>query len=183
VKFESFVLEEPDESEIQDLLAAWQDISRSYSVFESFQQILLMLDFDIVDGKLDDLSEAIYSIGVWVDRSLGPLNLWSVLRESDGTPGANLLAERHPVPDASPEARRAQVSRVGQAELTAWLGGRAYLYGGEVVIEYLGEDQGRIDILQRLAVLLSRRIQFWSKLLMNLIALKLLGEELERLRE
>jgi hypothetical protein len=37
-----------------------------------------------------------------------------------------------------------------------------------------------VDLLQRLAVLLSKRMQFWSKLLMKNISLQLFGEELER---
>jgi hypothetical protein len=69
---------------------------------------------------------------------------------------------------------------VAEDELSGWFDGRPYLFGGEIVIEYLGDSEGQVDLLQRLAVLLSKRMQFWSKLLMKNISLQLFGEELER---
>jgi PilZ domain len=182
IEFESFVLEAPAEDEVEGLLAAWREISRTYTIFESFLHILLSLDYEIVEGKIDDLSDVVYSITVWLDQRVGPLNLWGVLREPNGSLTAQLVVARHALPDAEEAARRANVLQVAREELTGWFDGRPYLFGGEIVIEYLGDNEGQVDLLQRLAVLLSKRLQFWSRLLMKNISLQLFGEELERLQ-
>lgn len=182
IEFESFLLEAPEEDEVEGLLDAWRDISHTYSVLESFLHILLSLDYEIVEGKLDDLSDVVYSITVWLDQRVGPLNLWGVLKEPDGTLSTQLIVSRHPQPPEQEERRHANVLKVAQDELTGWFDGRPYLFGGEVVIEYLGGNEGQVDLLQRLAVLLSKRMQFWSKLLMKNISLQLFGEQLERLQ-
>jgi PilZ domain len=180
IEFESFVLEEPPPDEVEDLLAAWRDITHTYSIFESFLHILLSLDYEIVEGKIDDLSDVIYSITVWLDQRAGPLNLWGVLREPDGSLTPQLVVARHPLPADQTATRLEQVRKVAQEEVSGWLEGRPYLYGGDLVIEYLGETDTQVDLLQRLAVLLSKRMQFWSKLLMKNISLQLFGEEMER---
>jgi PilZ domain len=183
IEFESFVLEAPAEDEVEGLLAAWREISHTYTIFESFLHILLSLDYEIVEGKIDDLSDVIYSITVWLDQRVGPLNLWGVLKEPDGSLTAQLVVARHALPAGEEAARHANVLQVAREELTGWFDGRPYLFGGDVVIEYLGDNEGQVDLLQRLAVLLSKRLQFWSKLLMKNISLQLFGEELERLQK
>ena len=183
IEFESFVLETPEEDEVEGLLAAWREISHTYSIFESFLHILLSLDYEIVEGKIDDLSDVVYSITVWLDQRVGPLNVWGVLKEPDGSLTAQLVVARHALPPAQEATRRANVLKVARDELTGWFEGRPYLYGGEIVIEYLGDNEGQVDLLQRLAVLLSKRMQFWSKLIMKNISLQLFGEELERVQQ
>jgi hypothetical protein len=183
IEFEAFLLEQPaDSKESQDLMDAWREISHSYSITESFLQILLALDQQIVDGRLEDLSEAIHSVTVWVDERVGPLNLWAVVKEPDGSFSAELVVSRHERPPEQAGTRHAHVLRVAREAMTGWFDGQPYLYGGEVVIEYLGTSGGQVDLLQRLAVMLSKRTQFWSKLLMKNISLQLFGEELERLQ-
>jgi PilZ domain len=183
IEFESFLLEAPAEDEVEGLLDAWREISHTYTVFESFLHILLSLDYDIVEGKLDDLSDVIYSVTVWLDQRVGPLNLWGVLKEPDGTLTAQVVVARHPQPPGQDATRRNHVLKVAREELSGWFDGRPYLFGGEIVIEYLGDNEGQVDLLQRLAVLLSKRMQFWSRLLMKNISLQLFGEELERLQK
>ena len=182
IEFESFVLDAPAQDDVDDLLNAWREISHTYSIFESFLHILLSLDYEIVEGKIDDLSDVIYSITVWLDQRVGGLNLWGVLRERDGSCEPQLVVARHALPPEQEAARRANVQKVAQDALTGWFDGRPYIYGGDVVIEYLGTEPGQVDLLQRLAVLLSKRMGFWSKLLMKNISLQLFGEELERLQ-
>ena len=48
-----------------------------------------------------------------------------------------------------------------------------------MIIDYLGGKEGQTDLLQRLVLLLAKRIKFWSKLLMKNISLQLLSEEYE----
>ena len=182
IEFESFVMDAPAEDDVEDLLNAWREISHTYSIFESFLHILLSLDYEIVEGKIDDLSDVVYSITVWLDQRVGALNLWGVLREPDGTHAAQLIVARHALPPDQDATRRANAAKVARDALTGWFDGRPYIYGGDVVVEYLGQDEGQVDLLQRLAVLLSKRMQFWSKLLMKNISLQLFGEELERLQ-
>jgi len=183
IEFESFVLDAPATDDVDDLLNAWREISHTYSVLESFLHIVISLDTEIVEGKIDDLSDVIYSITVWLDQRVGGLNLWSVLRERDGTHAVQLVVARHALPAGQEAARPANVLQVARDEMTGWIDGRPYIFGGDVVIEYLGEGEGHVDLLQRLAVLLSKRMQFWSKLLMKNISLQLFGEELERLQK
>ncbi len=180
VEFESFVFTQPEEEDVQGLLDAWQDLSQDYSFYDSFLQILTMLDFEIVDGRIADLSEAIYGIAVWLDQRMGPLNLWQAMREEGGKITPSLIVERHPTSHASLEDRKTHVIKVAGEELTGWFGGHPYFFGEDMIIEYLGGNEGQTDLLQRLVLLLARRIKFWSKLLMKNISLQLLSEEIER---
>ena len=182
VEFESFVIGEPAPDEVEGLLDAWKEISRTYSVFESFLHILHNLDVEIVEGRIDDLSEVICSITVWLDEQVGPLNLWGALKEHGTGLSVQPLVIRHPQPPDQAEVRAAHVRSVAEDGLTGWFDGRPFLFGGSIVIEYLGDNEGQVDLLQRLTVLLSKRMAFWSRLLMKNIALQLFGEELERLR-
>ena len=182
VEFESFVIEEPGQDEVAHLMDAWREISHTYSVFESFLHILQQLDAEIVEGTVDDLSEVIYSVATWLDERVGPLNLWGTLQEPSGQLNVQPLVARHPRPQHEWETRVQNVRTVAQEGLTGWFDGRPYLFGSGLVIEYLGQNEGQVDVLQRLTVLLAKRIQFWSRLLMKNIALRLFGEELERLQ-
>lgn len=182
VEFESFVLETPPEDEIQDLLEAWREVSHTYSVYESFLHILEALDFEIVDGQIEDISDAVYSTVVWIDQRLGPVNLWAIMHDPGGEPTCHLTVERHPVPGPTLDQRTARVREVVEQGITQWYEGLPYLYGDSVVTEYLGTDTAQIDLLQKLTLLLGRRMQFWTRLLMKNIALQLLGEEIGRHR-
>ena len=179
VEFESFLFTQPEEEDVQGLLDAWQDLSQDYSFYDSFLQILTMLDFEIVDGRISDLSEAIYGIAVWLDQRMGPLNLWQAMREEGGKITPSMIVERHPASHASLEDRKTHVIKAAGEELTVWLGGHPYFYGEDMIIEYLGGNEGQTDLLQRLVLLLAKRIKFWSKLLMKNISLQLLSEEYE----
>jgi hypothetical protein len=179
VEFESFLFTQPQEEDVQGLLDAWQGLSQDYSFYDSFLQILIMLDFEVVDGRVDDLSEAIYGIGVWLDQRIGPLNLWQTMREEDGKTIPSLIVDRHPASHASLEERHTHVVKVAEEKLTGWFEGHPYLIGEDIIIEYLGGNEGQTDLLQRLVLLLASRIKFWSKLLMKNISLQLLSEEFE----
>lgn len=175
-EFEDFVLAPPEQDDVEELLEAWQHISQSYSFYETFLSILQTLDEDVLDGRTDELAEALSSVAVWLDQRLGPLNLWTLSQEADGTQRATLLVSRHPVSEAM-GMRQAYVSHVGSQGLTQWASGRPYLYGGPVVVEYVGEDEAQVDLLQKVTHLLGRRMHFWSRLMMKNIALRLLGEQ------
>jgi hypothetical protein len=176
VEFGDFVVEPRKEDEVQDLLAAWQEVSRSYSVYDSFLRILELLDSEILDGKITDLSDAVFSIAAWTDRQLGPLNVWSVLQDGERPASLQLVAERHPLPGDALPTRRSAVAEAHKRGVALWTDGRPYLRGGNIVVEYLGADQTHIDLLQKLAVQISNRIPFWSKVLMKNMALQLFAE-------
>ncbi|NIR96576.1 MAG: hypothetical protein GWO39_00410, partial [Gammaproteobacteria bacterium] len=80
---------------------------------------------------------------VWLDQRMGPLNLWRVLRERDGTLTPTIIVQRHEAGTMSREERAANVVQVARDELTGWFEGSAYLFGGDVVIEYLGSNGGQ----------------------------------------
>ncbi len=118
-----------------------------------------------------------------MDQRMGPLNLWSVMKEPDGTLNCQLLVERHKENVGKFEGRQAFVTKVSSEGMTDWREGKAYFFGDDIVIEYLGPTEGQSDLLQRLGGILSRRIRFWSKLLMKNISLGLLGDEIGRLKK
>jgi hypothetical protein len=49
-----------------------------------------------------------------------------------------------------------------------------------VVIEFFGNYEGKIDLLQKLAILLGKRTRTWTKLLNKNIALQVLSEQISR---
>jgi len=183
VEFESFIFTQPVEEDVQGMLDAWRGLSKDYSFYDSFLQILTMLDFEIVDAKIGNLSEAIYSVAVWLDQRMGSLNLWQALGEEAGQVTPSLMVERHPTAHASLEDRQAHVIKVAGEQLTGWLEGRPYFFGEGMIIEYLGDNEEQTDLLQRLVLLLARRIKFWNKLLMKNISLHFLSEEIERRKD
>jgi hypothetical protein len=183
VEFGGFVVEPRKEDEIQDLLDAWRDISQTYSTYDSFLHILQIIDLDILDGKIDNLSDAVHSLVAWLDQRMGPLNVWSLIRESNNAVSARPLVERHAPPDETLEARAAAVRDVAVYGTTTWVRGRPYLLAGDIVVEYMGEAEGKIDLIQKLAAVMSTRVAFWSKLLIKNLALELLGDQVEKHRK
>lgn len=186
VQFGSFVVEPRQEDEIQDLLDAWRDISQTYSTYDSFLHILQIIDLEILEGKIDNISDALHSLVAWLDQRLGPLNVWSLIREPNNSVSPKLLVERHSPHDETLETletRTAAVRDVAVHGVTSWVRGRPYLLAGDIVIEYMGPAEGKIDLIQKLAAVTSTRIAFWTKLLIKNISLELLGEQVERHRQ
>lgn len=183
VEFESLLIEVPEAREVQDLLEVWRETSATYSVFESFLHVLDALDFDIVDGAIDDLADAVYSVAVWLNQRLGAVSLWSVIEEADGSRSTHLIVDRAGA-DAPPmDERERRAREVAGGGTTRFFGGQPYLHGEAVVVECTGQPEPQIDLLEKIAVLLGKRVQLWSKLLIKNIALQLLGEEVERSRK
>ncbi|HEX7926234.1 MAG TPA: hypothetical protein VF678_01505, partial [bacterium] len=183
IQFGTFVVEPRKEDEIQDLLDAWRDISQTYSTYDSFLHILQIIDQDILDSKIDDMSDAVHSLVAWMDQRLGPLNVWSLIREANSGVTPKVLVERHPPEGETPETRASAVRDVALYGVTTWVRGRPYLLAGDTVIEYVGTSEGKIDLIQKLAAVMSTRIGFWSKLLIKNMALELLGDQVEKSRK
>jgi len=99
------------------------------------------------------------------------------MREEDGKIIPALIVERHPTSHASLEERQIHVVKVAGEEPIGWFEGHPNFIGENIIIEYLGGNEGQTDLLQRLVLLLASRIRFWSKLLMKNISLQLLREE------
>jgi hypothetical protein len=183
VQFGGFVVEPRQEDEIQVLLDAWRDISQTYSTYDSFLHILQIIDLEILDGKIDNISDAVHSVAAWLDQRMGPLNVWSLIREANDSVSAKVLVERHAPPNETVETRTAAVRDVAVYGVTTWVRGRPYLLAGNIVIEYMGAAQDKIDLIQKLAAVMSTRFAFWSKLLIKNISLELLGEQMARSRQ
>jgi hypothetical protein len=182
IQFGNFVVEPRKQDEIQSLLDAWRDISETYSVYDSFLHIVDILDMDVLDGKIDNLSDAVHSLVAWLDQKMGPINVWSLIREGNSGVSARLLVDRHPLPKESLESRLATVRSVAVHGVTTWVGGRPYLLAGDIVLESVGPSDDKIDLLQKMAALMSLRITFWTKLLVKNVALDLFGEQIDILR-
>jgi hypothetical protein len=183
IQFGAFVVEPRREDEIQDLLDAWREISQTYSIYDSFLHILQVIDLEIVDNKIADISDAVHSLAAWLDQRLGPLNVWSLIREPDHTTTAKLLVERHAPEGETLEQRAAAVRDVAVYGVTTWVRGRPYLLAGDIVVEYVGAGDGKADLIQKLAAAMSLRMAFWTKLLIKNMALELLGEQAEKNRK
>lgn len=67
--------------------------------------------------------------------------------------------------------------------MTIWADERAYFYGETVILECTGDLGKHADLLQHVATMLGRQIPLWSKLIIKNLALRLLADELDRLRE
>ena len=76
------------------------------------------------------------------------------------------------------EQRRDRVATVAISKVTKWFERRPYIYGQQVVIEYFGSYEGKIDLLHKLAVMLGKRMLTWTKLLNKNIALDALSDQL-----
>lgn len=183
IQFGAFVVEPRQEDQIQDLLDAWREISQTYSVYDSFLHILQVIDQEILDNQIAGISDAVHSLVAWMSQRLGPLNVWSLVREPDHTITATLLVERHAPEGETLETRAAAVRDVAVYGVTTWVRGRPYLLAGDIVVEYVGSNNGKADLIQKLAAAMSQRLAFWNKLFIKNMALELLGEQVEKNRK
>ena len=67
---------------MQDMVDAWTNISDSSSTFDSCLQILDLIDNDILDGKLTKFTDAVGGMALWMENSIGALDLWHVIGKS-----------------------------------------------------------------------------------------------------
>ncbi|MBI3992063.1 MAG: PilZ domain-containing protein [Candidatus Lambdaproteobacteria bacterium] len=183
LKFESFMINPVEEHEVQDLIDAWMDVSQAFNDLDRFVRIVELIDNEIIDGKIDDISEAVVSVTVWLERNVAPLNLWTVIHDEGHEPVTALTVERNKLAGYEMAGRAAIAQQAAMSRMTIWADERAYFYGETVVMECIGELGKNADLLQHVAIMLGRKIPLWSKLLIKNIALRLLADELDRLRE
>jgi len=182
LEFNSFLLIPPATDESASLVSAWNDLTQSYTLMESFIHILHRLDTDILDGRITELSDVLYNITHWLDQQVGPLNVWVVMAEGGGLARSQMLYMQHDGKGYSLDQRNHFVDRGTPDEAVRWMGEIAFIRGGNIVVEYLGGNNNYVDLLQKLVIFLSQRMHIWSQMLIQSIAIGLLGEELEHLR-
>ena len=182
VEFESVIVHPKRTDEVQEMVDAWMKISQSYNTFDSFLRILDIIDNDILDGKIVDFTDAVSGIALWMEQSLGALNLWHVIEAEDGRAEVHLMVDLSPGLPDSFEERAMRVSSVAGNKVTKWFDRRPYVYGENVVIEFFGTYEGKIDLLHKLAIMLGKRIRTWTKVLSKNIALEALSEQIARQR-
>jgi len=183
VEFESLLLQPPQHQGEDEMLEAWQGLTQSVSVLESFLYILDSRDMEVTDGQVEDLSGAVYKIIRWMEEHLGPLNLWGALHEIDGGVTIHTLVNRHQHQESDSQHIRGRILQAATTEMGVLEDNRAYLPGERIVLECLDLKEGQSDLAQKLGNLLGRRLTLWTRILMKNIALRVLAEEVERLRE
>ena len=182
VQFESVIVHPKRADDVQEMVDAWMKISQSYNTFDSFLRILDIIDNDILDGKIVDFTDAVSGIALWMEQSLGSLNLWHVIDSDEGKAEVQLMVDLSQGLPERFEARAARVAAVAGNKVTKWFDRRPYVYGENIVIEFLGAFEGKIDLLHKLAIMLGKRIRTWTKVLSKNIALEALSEEIARQR-
>jgi hypothetical protein len=182
VQFESVIVHPKRADDVQEMVDAWMKISQSYNTFDSFLRILDIIDNDILDGRIVDFTDAVSGIAMWMEQSLGSLNLWHVIESEDGKAEVHLMVDLSQAMPEQFEDRAGRVASVASNRVTKWFERRPYVYGENVVIEFLGEFEGKIDLLHKLAIMLGKRIRTWTKVLSKNIALEALSEQIARQR-
>ena len=180
VKFESLMMEPRTQDNIQALLDAWQQVSLAYSTYDSFSQILGSIDNEILEGKTAFLPEAFFGISHWLEKRVGPLAIWGIFDEGAYEDSINVLAETEAAQGLDFETRRRNVAQIAARRMTGTLDGRPHIFGGTVLMEFFGNAEGKMDLLQRMAFSLGQKLPFWNRLQMKMIALELLGDEMSR---
>jgi hypothetical protein len=182
VEFQSVIVHPKRTDEVQEMVDAWMKISHSYNTFDSFLRILDIVDNDILDGKIVDFTDAVSGIAMWMEQSVGDLDLWHVIEGPDGSPDVHLMVELGSEGRESFDDRAERVAAVARGKVTKWFEHRPYIYGENIVIEFFGNYEGKIDLLHKLAILLGKRTRTWTKLLSKNIALQVLSEQISRQR-
>ena len=178
VEFESIIVQPKRGDETQEMVDAWMKISESYNTFDSFLQILDLIDNDVLDGKLTKFTDAVGGMTLWMENSIGALDLWHVIESDRGEPEVQVMVDLGHGSAKQYEQRRNWVVTVATSKVTRWFERRPYIYGQQVVIEYFGSYEGRIDLLQKLAAMLGKRMLTWTKLLNMNIALEALSDQI-----
>lgn len=182
VEFESLSVQPKSGTEIQEMVNAWMEISHSYSVLDGFLHILDMIDDEILDGHIQDFSDALNGISLWTEQRIGTVNLWQVIRTS-GEPDVQLLVQASATQEADMATRAHRVQSVAESQVTSWFDQRPYIYGESLVIECMGGFEGKLDLLHKVAAFLGRRVRAWTKLLTKNVALQFMSEEISRYRQ
>jgi hypothetical protein len=93
VEFQSVIVHPKRTDDMQEMVDAWMKISQSYNTFDSFLRILDIIDNDILDGKIVDFTDAVSGIAMWMEQSVGDLDLWHVIEGADGRADVHLMVE------------------------------------------------------------------------------------------
>lgn len=182
VQFESLMINPIEEHEVQDIIDAWAEVSQTFNDLESFMRIAELIDGDIIDSKIEDIGEAVMSVTVWIERNIVPLNLWTVVEEPGGGKSCTLTVERRKAGDDAAADRAQLVQKAADNRMTEWGDGRACFFGEMLVLECFGDLTHNADLMQHVAVQLGKKIPMWTKLLIKNMAMQLLADEVDQLR-
>lgn len=182
ISFDSLLLKSRADDEVEGLFEAWENLANRYTVLDAFVEIIESLDQEVVDDRLRDLAGTVRRLTGWIEQRVGPLAVWQVIEEPGRNPLVRRIVDRGDESGTPIAERERRASAAAAAKVTEWHEGRPYLYAGQVVIEFFGATEGRMDLLQRIGNLLALKIVLWTKILIKNQAIALLGEELDRHR-
>lgn len=184
VQFESLEIRALDKSGFEGELDLPIESPLFKDTLGRFLGILEGVDNKIISGEIDDLSEAVASASTWIERTIGPLNVWYAIKESADDYSILPIVERGHGNEEDLPKRMEKVKQVADRLGTVQLGDISYQFGEPLVLEFFCDLEGQEDSTEKIARAFGTRTKTWSKLIIKNIALKFIGDELEnRIRE
>lgn len=184
IQFETVIIDSLDADLVSKKIDLPIDPGTSGGEYGHILQRIEEIEEKIVDGKIDDLSQAVGEISNWIEGAFGPLNVWRLIPAPDGSLGAELMLDRGHGSKKNLPARMAQVLKCGETARNILQGEASCIWGGSIVLEVFSSLADRESLVQRIALLFGGRVNTWSKLIIKNIALKFISDELDhRIRE
>lgn len=179
VQFETVVIDSLEPNQQPKKIDLPVDQGASGGEYGHILQRIEDVEAKIIDGEIEDLSQAAGEISNWIEGALGPLNVWRLIPEPDGSHSAELMLDRGHGAKKSLPARKAQVVACGEQSQNILEGEASCIWGGSIVLEVFSSLAGRESLAQRIALLYGGRVNTWSKLIIKNIALKFISDELD----
>ena len=149
-----------------------------------FLGILEGIDHKIIDGEIEDLSEAAAAASSWIERTIGPVNVWYAIKESGDEHSIQPMVERGHGTEEDLPKRLEKVKQVADLLGSIQMGDISYQFGDPLVLEFFCDLDGQEDATEKIARAFGTRTKTWSKLILKNLAIKFIGDELEnRIRE
>ena len=184
IQFESLEIRSIDKNGFQGELDLPIESPLSNDALGRFLGVLEGIDHKIIDGEIEDLSEAAAIAATWIERTVGPLNVWYVIKETGGERSIQPIFEGGHGAEENLSRRMEKVSQVAELLGTLQMGDISYQFGDPLVLEFFCELDGQEGATEKIARAFGTRTKTWSKLIIKNIAIKFIGDELEnRIKE
>ncbi|MDH4120240.1 MAG: PilZ domain-containing protein [Deltaproteobacteria bacterium] len=184
VQFETLGLQSVDTARARELALEWgakaEVKAKTTHLPDQYLEVLENLDTSMLDGLVQDLSEAVAGAVTWLNGPLGAFNGW-YRAEVDKTFGPRPFLELTPLKPPM-EARRALAARAlihGEARAE----GLVTMAFDGLIFEFAHADDDLAAARHQALHVLARRIPLWTRILMKNISLQILGEEVALYRQ
>ena len=184
IQFESLEIRSLDKRGFEGELDLPIESPLSNDSLGRFLGILEGIDHKIIDGEIEDLSEAAAAASSWIERTIGPLNVWYVIKESGDEHSIQPMVNRGHGKEGDLPKRMEKVKQVADVLGAVRMGDISYQFGDPLVLEFFCDLDGEEDPTEKIARAFGTRTKTWSKLIIKNLAIKFIGDELDhRIRE